>query len=77
MNVNLGAPYEAIIKKFIDLGYAGNRTEVIRQALSSYDREMEEAVLVRRGIEAEMALIRAGKSKTHSLKKVLKEAGLD
>ncbi|MFH1199985.1 MAG: hypothetical protein V1708_02870 [Candidatus Micrarchaeota archaeon] len=77
MNVNLGAPYELIIKRVIDNGYAGSQTEVIRQALLSYDREIEEEVLVRRGIEAGMELIKAGKVKTHSLKKVLKEAGLE
>lgn len=33
MNINLGTPYEATIRKIIEKGYAGNQTEVIRQAL--------------------------------------------
>ncbi|MGC8850988.1 MAG: hypothetical protein ACP5O3_02030 [Candidatus Micrarchaeia archaeon] len=42
MNVNLGAPYEAIMQKVIEKGYAGNQTEVIRQALTAYEREIDE-----------------------------------
>jgi len=33
MNINLGAPYELAIKRIIEKGYAGNQTEVIRQAV--------------------------------------------
>ena len=33
MNINLGAPYEMAIKRIIEKGYAGNQTEVIRQAV--------------------------------------------
>ncbi|MFH1107214.1 MAG: hypothetical protein V1787_04935 [Candidatus Micrarchaeota archaeon] len=70
MNVNLGAPYELIIKRVIEEGYAGSQTEVIRQALLSYDRELEEAVLVRRGIGAGRQLIKAGEVKTVPYEKV-------
>ncbi len=80
MNVNLGAPYELIIGRLIEKGYAGSQTEIIRQALLAYEREIdeeEEFRLARRGIEAGRQLIKAGKVKTHSLKKVLKEAGLE
>ncbi len=78
MNVNLGAPYEALMQRLIERGYAGNQTEVIRQALLLLEREIEEeeARLVHKAVEVEMAPILAGKAKTHSFKKVLKEAGL-
>lgn len=70
MNVNLGAPYESIIKEIIAKGYAGTQTEVIRQALRSYRREMEEEEvrLVRKGLEEETKLIRSGKVKLLTLK---------
>ncbi len=78
MNINLGSPYEATIKKIIERGYAGNRTEVIRQALIAYERmlEEEELMLVHKAVEIEMAEIKAGKVRTHSfeeIKKILKE----
>jgi len=75
MNVNLGVPYEAIVEKVIDKGYAGNRSEVIRQALLAFDRmlEEEEARLVNKGIELEMQDIREGKTKTKSLAEIKKK----
>jgi Arc/MetJ-type ribon-helix-helix transcriptional regulator len=78
MNVNLGTPYESLMQRLIERGYAGNQTEVIRQALLLLEREIEEeeALLVHKAVEIEMAQIRAGKAKTHSFNKVLKEAGL-
>ncbi|MFA4855525.1 MAG: hypothetical protein WC634_02990 [archaeon] len=78
MNVDLGVPYEAILKKAIEKGYAGNQTEVIRQALLSYERmiEEEEARLVNKGIGLEMQEIREGKVKTKSLARIKKKYGL-
>ncbi|MBS3057404.1 MAG: hypothetical protein J4415_02140 [Candidatus Diapherotrites archaeon] len=78
MNVNLGVPYEAIVKKAIEKGYAGNQTEVIRQALLAYERTIdeEEVLLVNRGIELEMQEIREGKIKTKSLAQLKKKYGL-
>jgi len=75
MNVKLGVPYEMIIKKIIEKGYAGNQTEVIRQALLAYERllEEEEVVLVNRGIKLEMQEIKAGRIKTKSLKSIKKK----
>jgi len=75
LNVNLGTPYEAIIEKIIKKGYAGNQTEVIRQALTLYEREIdeEEARLVDRGVESMMADIETGKVKTYSLEEVMKK----
>ena len=73
MNVNLGAPYEAIVQKVIAKGYAGTQVEVLRQALLAYWKELEEVHLVNTGIEAEMRLIRSGKVKTLPLKNVLKK----
>ncbi|MFH1224706.1 MAG: hypothetical protein V1676_02790 [Candidatus Diapherotrites archaeon] len=75
MNVNLGIPYEAIVNKAIEKGYAGNQTEVIRQALLNYERQLdeEEVRLVNRGIELEMREIREGKIKVKSLAKIKKK----
>lgn len=72
MNVNLDVPYEAIIKKIIKKGYAGNQTEVIRQALLAYERQLEEEEvrLVNKGIEMEMQEIKEGKIKTKSLEQI-------
>ena len=78
MNVNLGPPYESIMKRLIEKGYAGNQTELIRQALILMEREVaeEEALLVHKGGEIEMAEIKAKKTRTYSLDEVLKEASL-
>jgi len=72
MNVNLGAPYEAIMERLVKKGYAGNQTEVIRQALLAYDREIaeEEVRLVDKGVKFEMGLIKEGKIKVKSFEKV-------
>ncbi|MBI4043356.1 MAG: type II toxin-antitoxin system ParD family antitoxin [Candidatus Diapherotrites archaeon] len=72
MNVNLGVPYEAIVEKAIEKGYAGNQTEVIRQALLIYERmlEEEEVKLVNKGAELEMQDIRENKVKTKSLESI-------
>ncbi len=75
MNVNLGEPYEVIIKRVIEKGYAGNQTEVVRQALLVYEREIEEeeVQLVNKGIELEMQEIKSGKIKTKSLDEIKKK----
>jgi hypothetical protein len=51
MNINIGRPYEEAIRRIIDKGYAGNQTEVIRQAILAYEKmlEEEEMMLVHRG----------------------------
>lgn len=74
MNMNLGAPYEAIIQKLIDREYAGNQTEVVRQALLVYQREIEEeeAILVNKAIESEMQRIESGEKKTYTYAQVKK-----
>ncbi len=56
MNINIGSPYEAAIKRIIEKGYAGNQTEVIRQAILAYERmlEEEELMLVHRAVTIEM-----------------------
>ncbi len=78
MNVNLGAPYEAILRRMIERGYAGNQTEAIRQALIEMDRKIdeEEVMLVNRGVEFEMEQIRSGKVKTKSLEQIRKKYGV-
>ena len=72
MNINLGAPYEIAIKSIIEKGYAGNQTEVIRQAILAYERmiEEEELTLVHKAVEAEMRELEAGKVKTHSFEEI-------
>lgn len=77
MNVNLGVPYESIVNRIIEKGYAGNQTEVIRQALIEYERkiEEEEVRLVDKGIELEMQEIREGKAKARSLESMEKKYG--
>ena len=74
MNINLGAPYEMAIKRIIEKGYAGNQTEVIRQAVLAYERmiEEEELMLVHRAVETEMREIEAGKTRMHSFQDIRK-----
>ncbi|MEW6329680.1 MAG: type II toxin-antitoxin system ParD family antitoxin [Candidatus Micrarchaeota archaeon] len=78
LNVNLGEPYEDFIKNMIKHGYAGSQTEVIRQALLVYQRQMkeEEETLVSKAVAHEMELIRTGKTKKIPLKKIKYEFGL-
>ena len=59
MNIRIGSPYEAVIKRIIEKGYAGNQTEVIRQALLAYERmlEDEELMLVHRAVTVEVSEI--------------------
>jgi Arc/MetJ-type ribon-helix-helix transcriptional regulator len=42
MNISIGPPYETTIKRIIERGYAGNQTEVIRQAILAYERMLED-----------------------------------
>ena len=72
MNVRLGQPYEVIINNMIKKGYAENKTEILRQALLSYEREVseEEVALVHLGTDYEMGLIKSGKVKTLPLEKI-------
>jgi len=77
MNINLGTPYETTIKRIIEKGYAGNQTEVIRQAIVAYEHMLdeEEMILVHRAVDIEVEEIEAGKAKTFSfeeIKKILK-----
>ncbi len=77
MNISIGPPYEAVIKRIIDKGYAGNQTEVIRQAILAYERmlEEEELMLVHRAVTVEVSEIEAKITPTHSfdeIKKLLK-----
>jgi Arc/MetJ-type ribon-helix-helix transcriptional regulator len=75
MNVNVGAPYEAIIQKIIEKEYAGNQTEAIRQALIAYERQLdeEEKMLVAKAVETEMQEVRAGSIKTRSFEEMKKK----
>ena len=78
LTVDLGTPYEAIIEKLISRGYAANKSEVIRQALILYDREVdeEEISLVCKAVESMVADQKSGKSKTCTLEEIKKEFDL-
>jgi Arc/MetJ-type ribon-helix-helix transcriptional regulator len=77
VNVNLGAPYEAAIKRIIERGYAGNQTEVIRQAILAYEKLIrEEDRLVAKAMAAELADIKSGKVKLIPFDDVKKGYGL-
>ena len=75
MDIDLGAPYEAIVQRIIEKEYAENHAEVLRQALVVYERQIEEEEmrLVHIAVEAEMEKIRSGKVKTIPLEEVKKE----
>ena len=74
MNISIGTPYEAAIKRIIEKGYAGNQTEVIRQAILAYERmlEDEELILVHRAVCAEGEKIESGTTKACSFEKIKK-----
>ena len=72
MNISIGLPYEAVIKRIIKKGYAGNQTEVIRQAILAYERmlEDEELMLVHRAVTVEVSEIEAKKTPIHSFEEI-------
>ena len=74
MNIIIGPPYEAVIKRIIEKGYAGNQTEVIRQAILDYERmlEEEELMLVHRAVTVEVREIEAKKTPPHSFDEIKK-----
>lgn len=76
LNINLGAPYEAKLQKIIQMGYAGNQTEALRQAITRYERDLEEeeAILLNLAGEREMEKIRKeGRTKTFTFEEVMKK----
>jgi len=75
LNVNIGTPYELIIQKIIEKEYAGNQTEVIRQALLAYERllEEEEKNLVAKAVGIEMQEAKSNGLKTKSLAEMKKK----
>lgn len=78
MNINLGTPYEVIVKKIIEKEYAASQTEAIRQALIVYERVLdeEEVRLVHKAVEMEMQEIRGGKAKMKTHEELKKKYGL-
>ncbi|HET6580835.1 MAG TPA: hypothetical protein VFG36_03040 [Methanoregula sp.] len=74
MNISLGPPYEEAIQRIIRKGYAGNPTEVIRQAILAYERmlEEEEFMLVHRAVTVEVREIDAKKTPSHSFDEIKK-----
>jgi len=75
MNISIGTPYEAAIKRIIEKGYAGNQTEVIRQAILAYERMLddEELMLVHRAVEMEVQKTEAESFTFDQIKKLLKD----
>jgi Arc/MetJ-type ribon-helix-helix transcriptional regulator len=75
VNINLGAPYEAIIKRIIEKEYAGNQTEVIRQALVEYENKIQddEAEVINRFIEDRRRKINSGELKLISAEEIKKK----
>ena len=78
LTIELGTPFEAIMNKLIERGYAANKSEVIRQALILYEREVdeEEISLVRAAVDSMVAEEKAGKRKTYTLEEIKKEFDL-
>ncbi|MFH1470282.1 MAG: hypothetical protein ABIF01_00885 [Candidatus Micrarchaeota archaeon] len=78
LNVKLGEPYEKFIRDVMKRGYASSQTEVIRQALTVYRREMERVYErpTSKAVEREMELIQSKKTNTKPLEKIKKEFGL-
>ena len=74
MNIIIGPPYEAVIKRIIDKGYAGNQTEVIRQAILAYERmlEEEELTLVHRAVTIEVSEIDTKKTPSYTFDEIKK-----
>ena len=72
MNISIGSPYEAVIKRIIEKGYAGNQTEVIRQAILAYERvlEDEELMLVHKAVTVEVSEIEAQKTPSFSFDEI-------
>ena len=61
-------------QKIIEKGYAGNQTEVIRQAILAYERMLdeEELQLVHKAVKLEMEEIKSGKIKNYGLDEIKK-----
>ncbi len=78
LTIDLGTPFEAIMDKLLERGYAANKSELIRQALILYDRAVdeEEIMLVRTAVESMVAEQKLGKRKTYTLEEIEKEFGL-
>jgi len=85
VNMNLGAPYVAIINRLIALGYAASATEAVRQALKIYAQEVstehvmseEEARLVKKAADAELAKWRAAGKPSYTWEEVKAELEAD
>jgi Arc/MetJ-type ribon-helix-helix transcriptional regulator len=78
LTIDLGTPFEAIMDKLLDRGYAANKSELIRQALILYDRAVdeEEIMLVRTAVESMVADQKSRKRKTYTLEEIEKEFDL-
>ncbi len=78
LTIDLGTPFEAIMDKLLDRGYAANKSELIRQALILYDRAVdeEEIILVRTAVESMVADQKSRKRKTYTLEEIEKEFDL-
>ena len=70
--IDLGPPYDAIMDKLLERGYAANKSELIRQALLLYDMAVdeEEIMLVRTAVESMVAEQKQGKRKIYTLEEI-------
>ena len=79
MNINIGEYYEAKLRRFVELGVASNKTEALRMAVSSYEKQLEEEetkMVLERIAEDELRLAQT-KSKYISLDELLKKHHID
>ncbi len=79
MNVNIGDYYEAKLARLIARGVAANKTEALRQAVTAYERQLEEeeATLVLERIHEDEARWAKSKAKWTSLDDLLREHKID
>ncbi|MBS3069350.1 hypothetical protein J4441_03210 [Candidatus Micrarchaeota archaeon] len=79
MNVNLGEYYEMKLRRLIVKGIAANKTEVLRMAVTAYERQIEEEeerLVVAKAAEEEARWKNRGR-KSISFDELLRRNGID
>ena len=78
MLVQVEKPYTDFIDKMINLGFADDANEVVKQSLLIYQSqiEFEELYSVDKAVKSEMNNIRTVESSLVSVENVFKEAGI-
>ena len=79
MNINIGEYYEAKLRRFVKLGVASNKTEALRMAVISYEKQLEdeETRLVLERIAEDEQRLAHSKSKNIPLDKLLEKHLID